>query len=112
MARRSRARLPVERWGRLPEVDRSRASGKVTARFSRDFQPSGRLSPAVPGEESRRVLRDWRVWGALQSRGVTGGGESVGASKPRVPTGSYTVRGVQPPGPCVSLQKNPARDRR
>jgi hypothetical protein len=29
------------------------------------FQSSGRLSPAVPGEESGRVLRHWRVWGAL-----------------------------------------------
>jgi hypothetical protein len=38
---------------------------------------SGVLSPAISGEESGRLLRDWRVWGALQSRGVTGGGESV-----------------------------------
>src|SRR6266699_5024772 len=35
------------------------------------------LSPAISCEESRRVLRDWRVWSALQICGVTGGGEGV-----------------------------------
>ena len=60
-----------------------------------DFQPQGVISPAVPGEESRWLLRDWRVWCALQSRGVTGGREGVDGATPRVPAGSHTVSGVQ-----------------
>src|SRR5262249_8593312 len=50
--------------------------------------------PAISREESRRVLRDWRVWGALQSRGVTGGGEGGVGGTARVPSGSHTVSGT------------------
>ena len=42
------------------------------------------MPPAVPGEESERVLRHWRVWSSLQTRGVTGGGEGVVAGSSRV----------------------------
>src|SRR6516162_1567335 len=39
----------------------------------------------------RRIrMDDWRVWGALQSRGVTGGGEGIVEGAPRVPSGSHT----------------------
>ena len=43
-----------------------------------------RLSPAVSREESKRVLRDRRLWSFLQTRGVTGGGEGVAVVTPRV----------------------------
>jgi hypothetical protein len=80
--------VPLYRRQRLLEVDRSRPSEDVTAGFLWDFQPQGRLSPAISGEESRWLLRDWRVWGALQSRGVTRGGEGIGGMAPRVPAGN------------------------
>ena len=72
----------------------------VTPEISWDFHSSGVLSPAISGEEPRRVLRDWRVWGALQICGVTGGGEGVVEATRRVSAGSHTVRGVltQDPG--------------
>ena len=43
--------------------------------------------------------------GALQSRGVTGGGEGVVEATPRVPAGSQTVRGVQTGGPAYFWRK-------
>ena len=86
--------LPLGQHLRLPEVDRQRTSDDVTPQCLWDFPPQGVLSPAISGEESERVLRDWRVWGALQSRGVTGGGEGVVEATPRVPARSQTVSGV------------------
>ena len=47
----------MDRRQRLPEVDRSKTSEDVTARFLREFQPQGVLSPAVFGEESRKIQR-------------------------------------------------------
>src|SRR5262245_43741122 len=47
------------------------------AGFPWDFHAQGVLSPAVPGEEPRWVLRDWRVRSPLQVRGVTGRREGV-----------------------------------
>ena len=67
----------MDRRQRLPKFDRCGTAGDVTMQILGDFQPQGRLSPVVPREESERVLRRWRVWGSLQTRGVTGGREGV-----------------------------------
>jgi hypothetical protein len=69
--------LPPDRRQCLPEVDRSATAKEVIAGFSWDFQPPGRLPPAISGEESRWVLRHRGMRGPLQIRGVTGGGEGV-----------------------------------
>jgi len=45
------------------------------------------------------------VWGALQSRGVTGGGEGVVEATRRVPAGSRTVSGVQAQDPACFARK-------
>jgi tripartite-type tricarboxylate transporter receptor subunit TctC len=45
-------------------------------------------------------LRDWRVWGALQICGVTGGGEGVVEATPRVSVGSQVVRSVPDRNPA------------
>jgi hypothetical protein len=55
-----------------------------------------RLSPAVPCEECRRVLRGRRVRSSLQTRRVTGGREGVVFATPPVPTGSRVVSVAQP----------------
>src|ERR1700728_1633549 len=61
--------LPVG-WRRsLPEVDQSAASGPVTSWFSRCFRLQRRVSPAVPGEESGRLLSGSLVRSQLQIRG-------------------------------------------
>jgi len=64
---------PTDRRHRLPEVDRQRLAAAVDGGISWEIHSSGVLSPAVPREESERVLRDWRVWGSLETRGVTSG---------------------------------------
>jgi hypothetical protein len=45
------------------------------------------------------------VWGALQSRGVTGGAEGVVDATPRVPTGSHTVIAVLTQAPACFCRK-------
>jgi hypothetical protein len=92
--------LPVERHERLLKVDRLRDGGSVTAWIPWYFQASGRLSPTVSGEESRWILRDWRVWGALQSRGVTGGGNGIRAGFTLFSAGKQRVtkRWIRDPG--------------
>jgi hypothetical protein len=74
--------LPTERRCGLLEVDRQRPTEVVSSGFLWNFRPQGVLSPAVSGEESRRVLRDWGMWGSLQSRGVTSGGEGLAFAVP------------------------------
>jgi hypothetical protein len=99
--------LPVERRRRLPEVDRAVAREDVTPGHPWDFHLPGVLSPAVSGEESRWVLRDWGVWSALQSRGVRGGGEGVVEGTARVPSGSHTVSSVLTRDPACFCRKIP-----
>jgi len=99
------AGLPPERRQRLLKVDRSRPTRKVNAEISWDFHASGVLSPAISGEESERVLRDRRVWGALQICGVTGGGEGVAGATARVPAGSQPVSGVLGRDPACFCRK-------
>ena len=45
------------------------------------------------------------MWGALQSRGVTGGGEGVVEATARVPAGSRAVSRVQPRNPACFCRK-------
>ena len=104
--------LPLDRRQRLPEVDRQSTGEDVTVGFLWDFHLPGLLSPTISGEESGWLLRDWRVWGALQSRGVTGGGEGVVGGTARVPAGSRAVSVVSAARPRVFLQKSPRRVRR
>ena len=80
----------------------------VNAGFLWDFQPQGALSPAVPGEESERVLRHWRVWRALQTRGVTGGREGVVGGRPRVLAANQRVTGWPPRRSTYFRGKTPA----
>ena len=84
-ARIQRVGLPAIRSQRLPEVDRPAVGGAVIGWFTWQFHLQRRLSPAISGEESGWVLRDRRVWGALQNRGVTGEREGVADRTPRVP---------------------------
>jgi hypothetical protein len=76
--------LPVDPMKRLPEVDRRLGLATITTRIREKFHLQRRLSPAVPREESQRVLRHRRLRSSLQTRGVTCGGEGVEAVKPRV----------------------------
>jgi hypothetical protein len=102
------AGLPAERRQRRLKVYWSTDVDDVTAQIPCDKSPHRGLSPAVPREESGRVLRHWRVWGALQSRGVTGGGEGVVEASPRVPAGSHAVSGAPPEDPagfCRRIQR-------
>jgi len=64
------------RWG-LPEVDRTVMQADVTLRRPWDFKLPRLLSPAIPGEESRRVLPGSLVRGQLQFGGSQSGGEGV-----------------------------------
>src|SRR2546425_12128696 len=50
------------------------------------------LSPAISCEESRRVLRDWRVWGPLQIRRVGAGREGTVDGTLRVRSRSHSSR--------------------
>ena len=80
---------------RLPKLDRTIANGDVTDGFPELFRLQRRLPPDVPREESQWLLRDRTVWGSLQTRGVTGGGEGVADGTPRVPSGNPLVSRVQ-----------------
>lgn len=42
-----------------------RTAATVNAGIQEGFHRPGKLSPAVPREESGWVLRDWRMWGAI-----------------------------------------------
>ena len=46
-----------------------------------------------------------RVWGALQYRGVTGGGEGVVKATVRVPAGSHTVSVVLTQDPACFCEE-------
>jgi hypothetical protein len=74
------AGLPLDRHQRLLKDYRQRDHGDVTAQFPLRKTLQRRLSPAISCEESRWLLRNWRVRGALQIRGVTGGGEGISAA--------------------------------
>src|SRR5208283_2020246 len=69
-----RAGLPTDRRQRRVNVDRSRGHDDVTAQIPYDKSLYRGLSPAVSGEESKRVLRVRGLRSSLQTRGVTGGG--------------------------------------
>ena len=86
--------LSVEQQQRLPKIDRTEFAGALNAQISWQSRPLGALSPAVPREESEWVLRDWRLRGSLQIRGVTSRGEGVAEATPRVPAGNQLVSGV------------------
>ena len=100
--------LPLDRRQRLPEVDRQSTGEDVTVGFLWDFQPSGRLSPAILSEESRWVLRDWRVWSSLQSRGVTNGSQGISAGTTLISVGRQRVNSWRIQDPADFCRKTQA----
>ena len=85
------AGLPVDQRQRRLKVYRSTDHNDVTAQIPWDRSLQRRLPPAIPGEESGRVLPGSFVRGQLQIRGVTGGGEGVRVGLIWIPSGSQGV---------------------
>ena len=83
--------LPLDRRQRRPQVYPRHDHGDVTAHFPWDLSLQRRLSPAVPGEESGRVLRYWGMRNSLQNCGVAGGGEGVTTRVSWFPSGGQRV---------------------
>jgi len=72
-----RTGLPVDWRQCLLKFDQSTDRDCIRPWFSWRKTLQRRLSPAVPREESKRVLRDRGLRSSLQTRGVTSGWEGV-----------------------------------
>jgi len=78
------AGLPAIQRQRLPKVYRRGDHGDLTAHVSWGTLLERRPSPAVPREESERVLRDRGVRCSFRTQGVTGGGAGVADASSRI----------------------------